>query len=179
MTTALTLIFLGVLTRLVPHPPNFVPMAAIALYAGARLPKRFAWAIPLLAMALSDIVIDGGFGSFGFAGRWVSYATFALVVGLGRGLLRGENVAMPTRFGMSLVGSTLFFLTTNFAVWAEQGGYSYPLTWNGLVTTYAVAIPFFGNSVAADLIGVGALFSLDAIVSRAVAARREQVGAAS
>ena len=99
MTTALTLICLGVLTRLVPHPPNFVPMGAIALYAGARLPRRLAWIVPMLAMALSDVVIDGGFDGFLYIGRWVSYATFALVVGLGR--MHGGEVKPATRAATS------------------------------------------------------------------------------
>src|SRR5438132_500688 len=62
MTTALLLVLLGALSRLLPHPPNFVAMGAIGLFAGARLPRRWAWVVPLAAMALSDLVIDWGTG---------------------------------------------------------------------------------------------------------------------
>ncbi len=65
MTTAVTavlLVFLGAFSRLLPHPPNLVAMGAIGLYAGARLPRRWAWVIPIAAMALSDLVLDWGTG---------------------------------------------------------------------------------------------------------------------
>ena len=62
MTTAVLLVFLGALSRLIPHPPNFVALGALALYAGARLPRRWAIAVPLAAMALSDFVLDVGHG---------------------------------------------------------------------------------------------------------------------
>ena len=58
MTTAVLLVLLGALTRLLPHPPNFVALGALALYSGARLPRRVAVAVPLAAMALSDLALD-------------------------------------------------------------------------------------------------------------------------
>src|SRR5262245_50630143 len=78
------LMLLGAGTRLVPHPPNFVPMGAISLYAGARLPRRWAFAVPLGAMLLSDIVLDWGHGRpFFTTWRVASYIAFTLLVGLG------------------------------------------------------------------------------------------------
>ena len=62
MTTAVLLVLLGALSRLLPHPPNFVALGALALYSGARLPRRWAWAVPLAAMALSDFFLDFGTG---------------------------------------------------------------------------------------------------------------------
>ena len=56
MTTAVLLTLLGALSRLIPHPPNFVALGALALYSGARLPRRWAWAVPLLALALAAAV---------------------------------------------------------------------------------------------------------------------------
>lgn len=162
MTTAIPLILLGVLTRLIPHPWNAVPMGAVALFAGAKLPRRWAWVVPLLAMVLSDLVIDrGSLGPFGSWTRWTSYATFALIVGLGR---FGRQARPWTLGALALGGSTLFFLTTNFAVWAT--GTMYPLTLAGLGTCYVAALPFYGNSVAADLIGTAVLFGLDALAQR-------------
>ena len=171
MTTAIPLILLGVLTRLIPHPPNAVAMGALALFAGARLPRRWAWIVPLLAMALSDLVLDrGSLVAFGTVTRWTSYATFALIVGLGR----FGRAARPVALGaLAVGGSTLFYLTTNFAVWAT--GTMYPHTTGGLLACYVAAWPFYRNAMAADLAGTVALFGLDALARRGLdawAARR-------
>lgn len=169
--TAIPLIMLGILTRLVPHPPNAVAMGALALFAGARLPRRWAWVVPLLAMALSDLVLDrGSLAAFGSVTRWTSYATFALIVGLGR----FGRAARPVTLGaLTVGGSTLFYLTTNFAVWAT--GTMYPRTIGGLWASYVAALPFYRNSMVADLIGTVGLFGLDALARRgldALAVRR-------
>jgi hypothetical protein len=164
MATELVLILLGALSRLVHLPPNAVPMGALALYAGARLPGRRAWIVPLGAMVLSDLVLDA-FVYHAFAGRalfgavrMTSYATFVAIALLGT--LRREAGPLA-RGGMALGASSLFFLTTNFAVWATDGGAFYPPTPAGLIACYVAGLPFFGNTVAADLVGTAALFGLD------------------
>ena len=63
--------------------------------------------------------------------------------------------------------SVLFFVTTNFATWAE--GQLYPMTWSGLATCYVMAIPFFWNTLAADLLGTCVLFGLGPVFERAAA----------
>lgn len=158
MTTAVLLILLGSLSRLLPHPPNFVALGALALYAGARLPRRFALSVPLAAMALSDFFLDFGTGRAVLsATRLTIYATFAAIVLIGR---LGVASSRPVRLaGLSLSASTLFFLTSNFAVWAA--GQMYPPTLSGLALCYLAAIPFFWNTLAADLAGTALLFGLD------------------
>ncbi|HTD52302.1 MAG TPA: DUF6580 family putative transport protein, partial [Thermoanaerobaculia bacterium] len=85
MTTAVLLVLLGALTRLLPHPPNFVALGALALYSGARLPRRVAVAVPLAAMALSDLALDLGTGRRAISlVRLTIYATFAAIVLAGR-----------------------------------------------------------------------------------------------
>jgi hypothetical protein len=69
--------------------------------------------------------------------------------------------------GLSVVGSTIFFLASNFAVWAGGEGYGHPLTWPGLIATYVDGLPFYRNSLVADLFGTAVLFSLDAVLRRA------------
>ena len=119
MTTAVLLVFLGALSRLIPHPPNFVALGALALYAGARLPRQWAWAVPLAAMALSDFVLDLGTGRRAFSlVRLTIYATFAGIVFAGR-LLRRRSGALALA-GFSVGASTLFFATSNLAEWASQ-----------------------------------------------------------
>jgi hypothetical protein len=163
MTTAVLLVLLGFFSRLLPHPPNLVALGALALYSGARLPRRWAVLVPLLAMALSDAVLDFGSGRAAISpGRLTSYAAFAAIVLMGR-LARGParpGVLLP----LALSASSLFFLASNFAVWAF--GHLYPKTAAGLAACFAAAVPFFWNTLIADLLGTAALFSLDALARR-------------
>ena len=139
--------------RLLPHPPNFTPIAAIALFGGAHFErKRWAFAVPLAAMALSDAVLRVVFG-WGFDP--VVYATFAVIVCLGF-LLRNRKTAPLPVAGASLAAAMIFYLTTNFAVWAASGMYAKTLA--GLITCYVAAIPFFGPTVAGDLFYSAVLF---------------------
>jgi vitamin B12 transporter len=164
MTTAVLLVLLGALSRLLPHPPNFVAMGALALYAGARLPRRWAIAVPLAAMALSDFVLDAGTGRAAFSAvRLTTYATFAVIVLGGR--VARETFGPIRLAGLAIGASLLFFFTTNVAVWL--GDAIYPKTGAGLALCFAAAIPFFWNTLAADLLGTAVLFGLDAISRRA------------
>ncbi len=163
MTTAVLLVLLGSFSRLLPHPPNFVAMGALALYAGARLPRRWAIAVSLATMALSDFALDSGTGRAALSGvRLTIYATFAVIVLAGR-LARRQSG--PTRLvGLSVGASLLFFLTSNFAVWL--GDAIYPKTLAVLALCYAAAIPFIWNTLFADLLGTAVLFGLDALSRR-------------
>ena len=163
MTTAVLLVLLGFFSRLLPHPPNFVALGALALYSGARLPRRWAVLVPLLAMALSDLVLDFGTGRAAFSpGRLTSYAAFAAIVLLGR-FARGS--ARPRLLlALSVSASSRYFLASNFAVWAF--GHLYPKSSAGLAACFAAAVPFFWNTLAADLLGTAALFGLDALARR-------------
>ena len=162
MPTAIALIVFGTLCRLVPHPPNFSPFGALSLYAGARLPRRWAWAVPLVAMALSDTILEFGTGRSTFTPvRGTIYATYAATALLGSWALRWRTSPW-TLPAWSLGASTLFFLATNLAVWATGG--MFPLTVEGLAACYVSALPFFGNTVVADLAGTAILFGLGALV---------------
>ncbi len=174
MLAALFLTLIAVAFRLLPpylsaswslDVWNFVPTGAVALYAGSRLPRRWAWLVPVAAMMLSDVVLDYGTHRPVFElSRWAIYATFGATALLG--LLakqpRSRAWLLPA---LALGASALFFLTSNFAVWAE--GWLYPLTPAGLAACYWAAIPFFGRTVLADLIGTGVLFGLGPIFERA------------
>jgi hypothetical protein len=173
MPTAFFLIVLGVMSRLLPHPPNAVAMGAVALYAGARLPKRWAFLVPLAVMIASDALIDWGTGRpFASITRAAIYGTFLVTVAAGRLLRRptGTPGRVGLGLGLSLGASTLFFLTTNFAVWiaplvASSEHPMYPASLAGLMRCYAMALPFFGNTLLADLAGMAALFGLDRVAS--------------
>src|SRR5208282_2149982 len=114
MRKALFLIAIGAIYRLVPHPWNLVPIGALSLYAGASLPRRWAWAVPVAAMGLSDLVIDYAIGRpFLDLSRWIIYASFALTTLMGP-LARRPKVGPWLLPVLSLSASALFFLTSNF-----------------------------------------------------------------
>jgi vitamin B12 transporter len=163
MTTAILLVLLGAFSRLVPHPPNLVPLGALAIYSGARLPRRWSFFVPLAAMAVSDVLLDFGTGrSVLSPGRLAIYGTFVLLTLLGRFAREGAH---PGRLAaLSITASVLFFTTSNLAVWAA--GSLYPRTSAGLALCYAAAVPFFWNTLAADLAGTAAFFGLDALSRR-------------
>ena len=135
--------------RLVPHPPNFTPIGAMALFSGAYLGRRaLAFAAPLGALLLSDVVL--GF----YHGMATVYASVALIVVLGAMALRRVS---PIRVGAAaLASSVLFFVITNFGMWLFSG--FYPRTLLGLETCYIAAIPFFQNTLAGDLFYATMLF---------------------
>lgn len=128
------MIVLAALSRILPHPFNFTPIEAMALFGGAYFANRWlSLAVPLLAMLLADFFL--GFHS----GMPVIYSTILLISILGFAL-RGKVTALRVA-GFGLVSATLFFLVTNFAVWLE--GSMYPMNASGLLSCYIAGIPFF------------------------------------
>jgi hypothetical protein len=157
----------AVISRLIPHAENFAPFTAIAIFAGARFAsRRFAILVPLVALLLKDVVLEvmyrnGLNDSWGFyRGMWVVYGSLTLVALLGR-LAQGSRSPLIIA-GTTLSGSCIFFLITNFVWW--YGGELYPLTWEGFVTCYVNALPFFRNALAGDFIYATALFGAWAFV---------------
>ncbi|MBX6313943.1 MAG: hypothetical protein IRY99_13655 [Isosphaeraceae bacterium] len=170
MGTAIVLIAFGVLARLVPHPSNAVPLGALALYAGAKLPRRWALAVPLGALLLSDLALgDGSVRPFLHPTKLAIYVTYILIALAGR--LRPGAASPAVRCGMAAGASVLFFVTTNFAVWATDDGTMYPPTSAGLAACYLAGIPFFRNNLMAELIGTGLLFGLFDPIACWIAAR--------
>jgi len=169
MLTAIVLTVVAVLFRLaspILHTWNFVPIGAVALYSGARLPRRWAWVVPVAAFILSDFALDYGTARPVFdLTRMTVYATIGATTLLGLFAKRGKNGIWRLPF-LSLSGSTLFFLTTNLSTWA-QGTVSYPMTVAGLVACYLAGIPFYLRSILADLVGTGLLFGLGPATARA------------
>ncbi|HEY8181417.1 MAG TPA: DUF6580 family putative transport protein [Thermoanaerobaculia bacterium] len=154
---ALTLVVVGVVLRVMPHPWNFAPIGAIALFGGARFDRRyFAIGIPLLTMFVGDAFI--GFHSL----MPVIYATYALIAVIG--MFLRDRTTIPAIGGGVLLSSTVFYLTTNFAVWAM--GTTYAKSAAGLVACYIAAIPYFGNTLASDAIYAAIFFGTFAVVER-------------
>ena len=165
------MILIAALTRLLPHPPNFSPVEAVALFGGAYFASRqLALLVPLLAMFVSDLalgLVHGGiyfdyFASVHFIGI---YACIALSTLLGFGL-RGR-VTGPRVLGYSLAGSLLFFLVTNAISGTE-------FCRAGLLSCYAAGLPFFQWTVLGTLFYAALLFGGFALLRRRVPQLRAQ-----
>jgi hypothetical protein len=162
---AMGLMVLGALLRVV-QTMNFAPVGAMSLFAGARLRGWRAYALPIALMAVTDPIVGG----YSFTTPFV-YGSFLIMVWIGTKLRRTEN---PLWIGTAAAaGSVQFFLITNFGMWL---GYpqTYAHTLSGLASCYAAAIPFYGRTLASDLLYSAVFFGLHAWLSRTVA-RKERV----
>lgn len=156
ITVATGVILAVALLRLVPHPPNVAPVTALALFAGATFGRRMlGFFVPLAAMLLSDSLLELLTGQGFHPHMPVVYGTFALVVLLGSFL--SERLQVGRVALASVAASTLFYLTTNFAVWAS--GTMYPHTVAGLLACYIAALPFYGLSLVGDLTFAALIFA--------------------
>ncbi|MCP6718795.1 MAG: hypothetical protein KJI71_01005 [Patescibacteria group bacterium] len=147
---ALVFILIGVLMRLVPHPPNFAPILAIALFGGTYLSKKIALTLPIIAMIISDIFI-GFYNPLVMASVYISFILTAVL-----GLWLKNNKRWYAVSGSALLSAFLFFLITNFAVWAF--GHMYSRDFFGLMQSYFMAIPFFKNTFLSNLFYVIVFF---------------------
>jgi hypothetical protein len=156
-TVLIAMVAAGTAARLIPHPPNFSPMAALALFGGATFAnRRVAFLVPLAAMLLSDLVL--GFSVI----TPVVYGSFALITCLGLWLRRRQTVG---RLAIaSVAAAVLFFTVANFGVWALDN--YYPRTLPGLTECYTAAIPFFRNTLGSNLFYSAVLFGGLALAER-------------
>ncbi len=143
-------IAIGAGLRLLPHPPNFAPIAAIALFGGVYLSKKKALFLPVLAMMISDVFI----GSYNTFLMFAVYGSFLLMVLLGFWLKKHKK--WYTIGGTAILSAVLFFLVTNFAVWVFTPWY--PKTFTGLIQCYIMAVPFFKNTLLGNLFYVPLFF---------------------
>jgi hypothetical protein len=173
MNIRLTILLIAsaALSRLIPHPLNFTPIAAMGLLGAAYLPKRWmAFLVPFAAMFLSDLVLNNGlYNALNFKGQftwftsvWI-YAAFALIIAAG-GLILRERVSVGRIVAASLTASVLFFLVTNF--WSWHAFDTYPKTPAGLAACYTSGLLFFVNTVAGDLFFSAILFGIYAYGTR-------------
>ncbi len=178
----LAMILLAAALRLAPHPWNFTPVGAIALFAGATVrDRRLAFLFPLLIMFATDAII--GFNKL----SPLVYASFLLSVLIGGVLLGGRfgvsqrakrkesepdsaNKSKPRALariaGATFLGSLQFFLITNFGVWAFLG--TYPSTAAGLAACYIAGVPLFWNTLAGDAVYAALLFGAFAMAEHLV-----------
>lgn len=138
----ISFIVLMALFRFIPHLPNFTPITAIALFGGVYFnDKKLAFIIPIMIMLLSDLFL-------GFSSVTIFVYTAFIFVGYIGTLIKKLNLKSI------LISSLSFFIITNFGVWLL----SYPKTLDGLMQCYSLAIPFFRNSLLADLFYAGVMY---------------------
>lgn len=135
-------ILIGVLSRFIPHPPNFTPVGGLAIFSGALLPGPLGLVLPLIIMFLSDVVL-GLHASIPFV-----YGSFLIITLLGRTMKNRWGFVQLT--GLSITSSIIFFLVTNFGSWLTWD--FYPKTLSGLMNSYLMAVPFFKNTLIGDLV---------------------------
>lgn len=151
----------GALMRLLPHEPNFTPIAAIALFGGVYLNKKYALVLPIAAMILADLFLG-----FNQSTPYV-YVGF-LLSGL-IGLWLRTHKKFTNILGGTLLSSVLFFLITNFGFWLSFS--LYPKTFAGQIEAYIMALPFFRNSLLGDLFYTGLMFGSYEFVKALIAKR--------
>jgi hypothetical protein len=153
--------------RVAPHPINFTPIGALALFGGAYFSsKRAAVAVPLLSLMAGDV-----FTGFHKLMIWV-YASFLVSVAIGFWLSRRKTAS---RIGAAtLAGAIQFFLITNFAVWVTSTG-SYALNSYGLLSCYIAGFPLFWNTLAGDALYAALLFGTMALAEKRFPSLRESL----
>ena len=149
---------LGFFARLLPHPPNMVPITALAVFAGARIKSRWGVFLPVFTMLASDFFI-------GFYDPRLMFAVYGSFIAIGLfGFLARPGFSPVKILGATLLGSVFFYLTTNFAVWTFSSWY--PKTLYGLLLSYTLALPFFRNSLAGDIFYAAVFFGAYELVRR-------------
>lgn len=157
LAIGVSLILIVVSLRILPHPDNFAPVAAAAIFGGAILGRRLGVWVPLGAMVISDFII--GFHSNVLV-TWGCYALIALAASYWlRKPSLGKGIALTAS------SSLFFFVVTNFAVWLRDG--MYELSLSGLALCYSMALPFFRNTALSDLFYTSLLFGVYSLVIRA------------
>ena len=157
------IILLAALTRIIPHPPNFSPIAAIGLFGAAHFAKKWqAFFIPLIGIWVSDLVINNYVYSSSssnivwfYSGFYWQYISYILIIFAGL-FIFNRGISLTKTVGGMISSSGIFFLVSNFGVWA--GGTMYPKNFGGLITCYAAGIPFIHNTIISDVLFTTVLF---------------------
>lgn len=181
--TLVSIVLAVALTRVIPHPWNFTPVGALCLFGGACFAQRWAaFAVPLAALLLSDLILAAtvyGFGSLAYVAP--AYVAFALIVGIGMLLRRMPNMLSASGAGAVVVAAVsaalLHFVVTNFAVW--MFGEIYPRNGVGLIACFTAALPFLQQMLSANLAFSALLFGGFAWAQRQIPSLRESPSAAA
>ncbi len=159
----ISLILVGITTRLIPHLPNFTAIGAVALFSGAMFKKRkIAFIVPLVAMFVSDLLLNNiVYSSYYLGFQWLTlgwegvYAAFFITVILGKSV---NSYRIYSIAAGATASAVIFFLSTNFSSWIASPIYNKDIS--GLLTAYIAGVPFFVNQLLGNLFYSAALFSI-------------------
>ena len=144
------LILLAAVSRLIPHPPNFAPIASLAIFGGTVINnKKYALILPLGALLLSDILFELFTSTKGFydISQTFVYGAFILITFLATKI---KTVSTKNILFACLWSGAIFFILSNFGVWLT--GVFYPKTLAGLMQCYTAAIPFYKNEFFGNML---------------------------
>lgn len=157
------LVFIAAAARFLPHPPNVACIGALGLLAGCYVQGRRAYLLPMIALGLSDLVGAAlripGMGFYSPITMAAVYAGMFASVPIGRWVSRLDGkcskwISVPSA---SVAASTVFFLISNAGVAFFSGWY--PVTAGGILSCYIAAIPFYGFTLAGDLVFTSVMFA--------------------
>lgn len=172
------MVLLAAFSRLLPHPPNFAPIGAMALFGAAYFSQRYlSFLIPIVSMWLSDLVLNNVVYSQYFShfvwfyqGCYWTYGAFILI-GL-IGFVALKRIKIQNLILASLLASVIFFIVSNFGVWISTN--MYPKNFGGLTACYTAGLPFFKNTLMGDLVYTGVLFGAFEFAQRRIPALKLQ-----
>jgi hypothetical protein len=181
IVTLVLLVLVAALYRVFPNRRmGFAPQYAMAIFGGAIFIKNKKWAfiLPVLSMFLSDLLYQflynkGLSATPGFyEGQWQNYILFALLTVIGFFI---KKINVPNVLAASIASPTIYFILSNFVVWAGGGGLQRPKTWSGLMQSYTDALPFYANSIYATLLFSTILFGGYYLIKNYWYKRSEQI----
>jgi len=147
------LLIVAVASRLIPHPANLIPLGAFAIFVGFKMGKAYALLLIASVMLITDLFLGFSMSSIFVYLGMAGYA-------LASYLVKKNYFSI---FLAAFCGSSLFFVVSNFGVWL---GPWYPHTLSGLVSCFTLAIPFFTNTLIADIAFSGLTFGLFALYQK-------------
>lgn len=163
LIVAVIVVLFLVFARILPHPLNFTPVGAMALLLGSKFKKGyFGIVLVIVSYVISDVFVNGllynswSVNYFLKPTTWIFYSIFMLYFVAGKYIVRGNKTV--TIAGASILSSILFFVLSNLLVFLSSS--LYPKTISGLVQCYTLAIPFFNNTIAGDLVFSALFFGI-------------------
>ncbi len=144
------LVLLLAFSRLIPHPPNFTPIVAVAIMSGYFFRNvNMSFVVLLISMLLVDVFV-GFYKHMLFVYLSLFLITFVF-------FKISYKINFKNLFVFGFLGSLIFYLVSNFGVWAS--GVLSPVTnlpyeknLNGLISCYFLAIPFFKNTLFSTIV---------------------------
>jgi len=140
MRNVIILVVLAVLSRLLPHPPNFTPMISIALLSGAFISNRMlSFILPLTIVLISDMFLGM------YSGMMFVYLGYVVSTYIGYKMREQSNVKI---INASLLSGILFWTISNLGVYLLSNNHDVA----SFILCYTMAIPFLPALLVSSVI---------------------------